>query len=241
MAVITISRQYGSGGDEIAARLCEVLGYHYFDKRMMARIAAEAGLLPSEIVDFSEDNYKMRTFLERLFGRHSSHAVVPSGTGIGDPTRPRVKVLTPMGIYLYETPSGLTFKEEEAPDEAKSIACSEAVIRVAYKHGNVVILGRGGQAILQDKPAVLHVRLVASLDARVQRLHKLENFSLDEARDIAVKRDQASAEYLKRFYNLDWADPTLYDLVINTTKLGLEGVTQLIVAAVEHLPLAKPA
>ena len=93
----------------------------------------------------------------------------------------------------------------------------------------------------QRQPDVLHVRLVASLDARVQRLHKQENFSLAEAQDIAVKRDQASAEYLKRFYNLDWADPTLYDLVINTTKLGLEGVTQLIVAAVEHLPVAKPA
>jgi cytidylate kinase len=241
MAVITISRQYGSGGDEIAARLCDVLGYHYFDKRMMARIATEAGLSPSEIVDFSEDNYKMRTFLERLLGRHSSHLVVPSGAGTGDPSRSRVKVLTPMGIYLYETPSGLGFEEVEEPNEARNIACTEAVIRVAYKHGNVVILGRGGQAILQDKPDVLHVRLVASLDARVQRLHKQENFSLAEAQDIAVKRDQASAEYLKRFYNLDWADPTLYDLVINTTKLGLEGVTQLIVAAVEHLPVAKPA
>jgi hypothetical protein len=32
MAVITISRQYGSGGREIAARVCDLLGYRYLDK-----------------------------------------------------------------------------------------------------------------------------------------------------------------------------------------------------------------
>jgi cytidylate kinase len=241
MAVITISRQYGSEGDEIAARLCKVLGYHYFDKKLMAHVATEAGLSPSEVVDFSEDNYKVRSFLERLFGRHSSHLVAQSDTWKGDTTGARIKFLTPMGIYLYEPPRGPAFKEVAEPDEAKRIALIEAVIRVAYQHGNVVILGRGGQAILKDKPDVLHVRIVAPLDARVQRLHEQENFSLGEAQDIVIQRDQASAEYLKRFYDLDWADPALYDLVINTTKLGLEGATQLIVETVGCLPATKLA
>jgi CMP/dCMP kinase len=241
MAVITISRQYGSGGDEIAARLCNVLGYHYFDKRLMAQVATEAGLSPSEVVDFSEDNYKVRSFLERLFGRHSSRVVAPSGWGTGDPTRSRIEFLTPMGIYLYEAPREPAFREVAEPDEAKRIALIEAVIRVAYQHGNIVILGRGGQAILKDKPDVLHVRIVAPLDTRVQRLHKQQNVSLSGAQDVAIQRDRASAEYLRRFYDLDWADPVLYDLVINTTQLGLEGATQLIVDAVERLPVPTPA
>ena len=59
MAVVTISRQFGSGGDEIADRVCKLLGYHYFDKALMRRIATEASLSPTEIVDFSEDNYKI--------------------------------------------------------------------------------------------------------------------------------------------------------------------------------------
>ena len=242
MAVITISRQYGSGGDEIAVHLCEQLGHHYFDKRLMAPVATEAGLSPSEVVDFSEDNYKVHSFLERLFGRHSSHVVARSGALTRDVLGPRIKILTPSrGIFLYEDSSRAAFKEAEEPDEAKSIAFIEAVIRVAYQHGNIVILGRGGQAILKDKPDVLHVRIVASLAARMQRLHEQKNFNLGEAQDIAIKRDQASAEYLKRFYDLDWADPALYDLVINPIKLSIEGATQLIVAAVEHLPVAKPA
>jgi cytidylate kinase len=55
MAVITISRQYGSPGNEIAVRVCEILGYHYFDKRLMAQVASEVGLSEQEIVDFSEE------------------------------------------------------------------------------------------------------------------------------------------------------------------------------------------
>lgn len=60
MAVITISRPYGSGGDEIAVRVCEMLGYRYFDKRWMAQVAPEVGLNEGEIVDFSEDQHRPR-------------------------------------------------------------------------------------------------------------------------------------------------------------------------------------
>ncbi len=74
MPVITISRQYGSGGKDIAARVCEILGYSYFDKNLMARVASEVGLSEDEVLDLSEDNYKMRSFLERMFGRRRTGA-----------------------------------------------------------------------------------------------------------------------------------------------------------------------
>lgn len=59
MAVITMSRQYGSGGDEIAVRVCELLGYRYFDKALMAQIAAETALWEGPIVDYSEDDHRV--------------------------------------------------------------------------------------------------------------------------------------------------------------------------------------
>ena len=55
MAVITISRQFASGGDEVAGLLCNRLGYRYFDKDLMARLGAGAGWEPEEIVDLSAD------------------------------------------------------------------------------------------------------------------------------------------------------------------------------------------
>jgi len=66
MAAITISRQIGSGGDAIAARVCEILDYQYFDKRLMTQVAEEVGLSERELVDYSEDHYTVQNFIERL-------------------------------------------------------------------------------------------------------------------------------------------------------------------------------
>jgi cytidylate kinase len=52
MAIITISRQVGSGGKEIANQVANLLGYRLFDKQLMSKVAAEMGLSESEVIDF---------------------------------------------------------------------------------------------------------------------------------------------------------------------------------------------
>jgi cytidylate kinase len=218
MAVITISRQYGSGGDEIAARVCEMLGYRYFDKSLMSQVAADVGLSPTEIIDFSEDNYQVRGFLERLFGRGRNSRVVAQ-----------------VGRWTEDT-KGARVKELAELDEAQTITFVQSIVEAAYRHDNVVIVGRGGQATLKDRPGVLHVQIQAPLELQSQRLHELEKVSLAEAREIALKHDRATADYLKRFYNINWLDPYLYDLVINTKKFKVEDAAHLIVNAISYLP-----
>ena len=66
MAVITISRQYGSGGTEVANRVCELLNYKYLDKEIIAAAAAEAGLSGGEVVEFHEEASEVRSFVDRL-------------------------------------------------------------------------------------------------------------------------------------------------------------------------------
>jgi cytidylate kinase len=217
MAVITISRQYGSGGDEVAARVCELLDYRYFDKRLMNQLAIEAGLSPTEVVDFSEDNYKVQGFLKRLFERRGARAVA------------RVSTWT-------DGPGGIKIEHEAELDEAQSITFVQSTIQAAYAMGNIVIVGRGGQALLAGKTDVLHVRIEAPLADRDLRVHEQEKLSLGYAQDVVVKHDRAAAAYLKRFYEIDWADPALYDLIVNTGKLGIEGAVQVIVRAVNYLP-----
>jgi len=55
------------------------------------------------------------------------------------------------------------------------------------------------------------------------------------AQDLIGANDLASADYLRRFYHVDWSDPSLYHLIVNTGKLNVEQATQLIVAAVREL------
>ncbi len=60
MAVITISREVGSGGHEIARLVCKKLGYRLFDKELMNRLGAEEGLTSDEVVDLMEDQHHVR-------------------------------------------------------------------------------------------------------------------------------------------------------------------------------------
>jgi cytidylate kinase len=223
MAAITISREYGSGGDEIATRVCEMLGYRTFDKRLMAQVAREMGLSEREIVDFSEANYQARNFLERLFGRRTARVVAESGSWTQDA-------------------NGARTVQVDQLDEEWCARMVRTTIQAAYQRGSVVIVGRGGQAILQDKPGVLHVRFQAPLESRIIRVRYKEStglapeFQQKTAHDRVMERDKATAAYLKRFYGIDWVDPSLYHLVIDTKKWGIESAARLVARAVECLP-----
>lgn len=220
MAVITISRQYGSGGDEIATQICKRLGYRFFDKRLMAEVGAEVGLSGSEIVDFSEDKHRVQSFLDRLFGQ------------------PRVVA---QARVWQEDASGVRAATVTALDVNQSLLLVQSAVQAAYRQNNMVILGRGGQVILKDLPDVLHVRVVASPEVRIQRVQEQEQLSAEAARNLVTERDAAAADYLRRFYKVDWADALLYHLVINTDKWDIPTAVGIVVEAIRHLPERMPS
>jgi CMP/dCMP kinase len=217
MTVITISRQFGSGGDEIAARLCKILGYQMFDKSLITQAAAESGISEKEIYDYSEESHKVRSFLDRLFSRASVMAPAP----------------------MWEDAAGMYYAEDMQLSEEVMLTLVQKAIHSAYQTRQLVILGRASQVVLKDMPDVLHIRIVAPLEDRIQRVKeelkvKRQTFQADvetrrEAQDLILERDAASADYIKRFYMYDWTDPTLYHAVLNTGRLSLERATQIIV------------
>jgi CMP/dCMP kinase len=218
MPVITISRQIGSNGEKIAQDLCDLLGYSYFDKSLLVSEAVKLGLTEREIIDFSEENYKTQTLIERLFS-------------------PGVRVVTSTEIRQRDE-SGIEKKFTRHLDESDHIHMIRQVINVAHNRGNMVIVGRGGQVVLQRKPDVLHVRLVAPLDLRISRLRKEKFWDVEKTLQYALERDKATTEYLYRFFKVQWDDPTLYNLTLNTGELTHEEVIDKINNAIESLAQA---
>ncbi|MDR3573013.1 MAG: cytidylate kinase-like family protein [Anaerolineaceae bacterium] len=218
MAVITISRQFGSGGDEIVDRVCKLLGYRCFDQQLLIQTAREAGLSESEIIDYSEENYKVENFMDRLFSRTSLVGQVRRTTG---------------RLYSEPTLTG-----------AMAFALVNKAIETACKVGNIVIVGRGGQVVLKDYSNVLHVRIEAPLEDRLMRVRsdlrqkESGDILIDERRrahDLINARDSASADYLNSHFGVDWSDPTLYHVVLNSAKLPLDLAAQFIVAMVRAM------
>jgi cytidylate kinase len=220
MATITISRQHASGGEEIAARVAHILGYTLFDKTMMAAVASELGLTEREIVDFRETDQRSLGFLDRLLGRTLTVAQVSTWqediSGVRKPTVVKIS-------------------------DSQAIAMVRGVVDAAYKRGNVVIVGRGGQAILQDRPGVLHVRIEAPLEHRIRRLMDRDDFTPTQAELAIEDHDRAARDYVKRYHDLDPTDPMHYHLLINTGLLDLETAAEVVALAARQMkPVPQP-
>jgi len=124
------------------------------------------------------------------------------------------------------------------PDETQQQAYLDAVESIVgelAEKGNVVIVGRAGQAILQNHPQVLHLRVMAPLETRIQRIVEAHKISPQAAAAQVQDSDRYRADYLKIFYHIDWEDPTLYHLIINTGRVDLKTYAEVVCAAVDKI------
>jgi cytidylate kinase len=92
---------------------------------------------------------------------------------------------------------------------------SETILRLA-DFGNVIILGRGANIIAAGLPHVLHVRLVGSMERRIQRRQHFLGLGRREAADSIRQEDLGRERYFRKHFNRNIDDPLLYHLVINT-------------------------
>lgn len=108
-----------------------------------------------------------------------------------------------------------------------------AVYDFARKN-NVVILGRGGQALLKDIHGTLHVRIVAPFEIRVQRVMDAQDCDERNAEEIVIRSDRDSSGYIRSFFDVDWNNSNMYDLIINTRTMTVKTAATLIGRAVSE-------
>jgi cytidylate kinase len=94
--------------------------------------------------------------------------------------------------------------------------------------GNVILIGRGAAVITASFHHVFHVRLVSSLERRVQRIQEVNQLSEKAARQLIEKEDRGRERYLKKYFKTDVDDPLLYDLMINTDRISHDQAARLI-------------
>jgi cytidylate kinase len=114
---------------------------------------------------------------------------------------------------------------------------TETVLRLAGL-GNVILIGRGGNVITAELPHMLHVRLVAPLEKRVEYSHReyhKYNLTLDQARKFCLNEDRGRERYLKKYFNTDINDSLLYHMIINTGLVNYDDAAKLIGDAVLNL------
>lgn len=104
----------------------------------------------------------------------------------------------------------------------------EALIYDVARQGHGIILGHGAQFLLRDFGCGLHVHIYSSEPSRIQRIMDQQGISRGAAEKIIRKNDSERKGFLQFAFQMDWNDPSLYDLIINRDKLGVDSVAQVI-------------
>ena len=220
MQAVTISREYGSGGGEIAARLARKLGWQLIDHAIIQQTARELGVYETEVSRHDEEYVEgtLSRILNRIRNLSAGGAFIPAASG----------ALPASGAPLAAPPPS-------AGNERAYQETMQHVVRAAAKTGHVVIVGRGGQFILADRRDVLHLRVVAPLELRVAYVTRREEPDINAARVRVQDKDRARDRNMQIQFHRKPDDPHLYDLVINTAVLDLDRIVDLICLALEGL------
>lgn len=108
---------------------------------------------------------------------------------------------------------------------------TEQVIHECAEDGAAVILGRAAGIVLADDPRVLRVRMDGPVQRRIEQAMALQNIGREVAERRMEQTDRAREAYVHHFYRRDVHDCTLYELVIDSTAIGLDACVELIALA----------
>lgn len=114
------------------------------------------------------------------------------------------------------------------------LAYIQAIIWEMAARDNVVLSGRGASLILREVAHALRVRITAPEPVRVSRVEHQQGLPTKVATHLVRRNDRETASRLRLFYHVDWDDPLLYDLVLNTEGLDVKQGVRVIQEALQH-------
>lgn len=177
--IISVGREFGSGGRVIAETLAKRFNIPIYDRHLITEIAEKTGLTPEQIEKYNE-NPKKKIISRRVRGYSNS---------IED------NVAEMQFNFLKEkSESGESF----------------------------VVVGRCSETKLKGNPALISFFILADTDAKIKRVMEIYELSKDEAIEFIRKKDKKRKRYHNYHCSGHWGDSRLYDLCINSTRLGIE-------------------
>ncbi len=195
--VITIGREFGSGGKYIGEEVAKKLNIKFYDKELIERVAKEENIYQSILEKNDEKNIKNFWYTMTMSSLSSTDSV--------------------------NSFSDLPFNEQIFLKQAK-------VIQNIAKNESCVIIGRCSNILLKDYPNVKNIFVYASdMNFKIKRKIEFSNLSEKEAMRRIIKIDKQRASYYNYFTNEKWGNRSGYDLMIDTSKIGIENTINLIV------------
>ncbi|MCC8170062.1 MAG: cytidylate kinase-like family protein [Oscillospiraceae bacterium] len=201
--VITIGRQFGSGGRDVGEKVASALGIPFYDKELVEMAAQKSDISKEALKEV--DERATSSFLYSLAGgNYSMH-------GINAP------------LY-YEMPINDKLFIAQA-DVIKNLAKQGSCVIVG-RCADYVLEN-------EDYVDLLNIFIYGSVDYRARRVMNALNLPQSKARDRVVKTDKQRRTYYDYYTSRDWGVMSNYDLCLNTENIGIDNAAQMIIKYVE--------
>jgi cytidylate kinase len=193
--IITIEREYGCGGGEIARLVAKHLGWKVWDQLLTEEIArlANCSKAAVEVREERTDPLYYRLFKSFLRGSYEG---------------------------------SINAHKLNLVDSETILRITRRVVEHAAERGNCVIVGRGSQQFLKNRPDTMRVFLYAPREDKVRRL-LARGKSEQEAEQLVDTVDRERADFIQKYFNVEWPDRSIYHGMMNTA-IGDEAVLQII-------------
>ena len=231
MPIITVEGRVGAGAPDLGRLVARELEIDFVDRLILAQVARGVNATMRALVD---QERRVPSLVNRLALRVQRVLERSAVAGMGgDPYfGPGVEDLISRQYSEYEEEPHTT--AEEVNDE-RFIATTREVINDIADQGNIVILSRGGAAILRERNDVVRVGVVGRMEDRAKRVAERENISMDEARDFISHSDAAQHRYFDKAFGTSPIDPFLYHLMFNTSDVTISYAARATILAAESL------
>lgn len=196
--LITIGRQIGSGGLQVARMVADHFGIELYDKNLLMITARESGIAPEFFAKRDERPSALGRFARFL--------------GIGGP--------------VYADSGEYSDVGNLSGDDLFALQ-SKVINRIA-DNGSGVFVGRCADYVLRDRPELFSVFITADEDYRVGKVMERENLTKEEALRFIESSERKRASYYNYYTFKKWGDSSSYDLCLNSSRFGLEYTASLI-------------
>lgn len=178
--IISVGREFGSGGRVIAEALAERFQIPIYDRHLITEIAEKTGLSSDEVEKYNEVP-KARLMSRRVRGFSNS---------------------------IEDNIAEMQF---------------EFIENKAASGESFVVVGRCSETKLKQYSGLISIFVLGDKSAKIARVMELYKMNENEAKSFIEKKDKRRKCYHNYHVGLHWGDSRLYDISINSTRLGIEG------------------
>lgn len=201
--IITIARQYGSGGREIGEKIAQMLSLPLYDKELITE-AAKTGDMHMDTAR-KVDEVAANSLLYTLA----------------------------MGSNVFGSAMSFGYK---MPINDKLFLLQSDVIHSYAAKGSGIFIGRCADYVLRDQPNLLRIFVHGDLDHRKERVaERHPELKSNQIVDTINKTDRRRSSYYNFYTGNKWGKYEHYDLIVNSSTLGIDGSAKLIAAVAEEM------